>query len=157
MHQPSSPRPVEKVIFETKQHWILVLIPLLEYGFLTGAVWILIRSSSSSTLFCIRAAVIILGIVSVGRAALIYATTRLTVTNTRVILRSGLLRRRNQEILLTKVESIDVHQAPLCLLLGCGTINIVGSGGTMQTVRAVSHPFLVRESIHRMLETRRAP
>ena len=152
MQQPSSPYPVESTIFETKQHWILVVIPLLGYSILTTAVWILIRSSSASTVFCIRAAVIVLGIISVGRAALTYATTRLTVTGTRVIFRSGLLRRRNQEILLAKVESIDVHQAPLCLLLGCGTIDIVGSGGTIQTVRAVSDPFLVRDSIHRMLE-----
>jgi uncharacterized membrane protein YdbT with pleckstrin-like domain len=156
MQQGGPSRPVERVIFETKQHWILVSIPLLGYGLLAAAVWILFRSSSTSTLFCVRAPVIIAGVVSVARATLIYATTRLTVTNTRVILRSGLLRQWNQEILLSKVESIDVHQAPLCLLLGCGTITIVGTGGTEQTMRAASHPFIVRDSIHRMLETRTA-
>ena len=152
MHNYSSSQSVERVIFQTKQHWILVLIPLLGYSLLTAVVGIAVRSNSPSTIFCILAVVLIMGIVSVGRAGLIYLTTSLTVTNTRVVLRSGLLRQRSQEILLTKVESIDVHQAPLCLLLGCGRITIVGSGGTSQTVRAVSHPFLVRETIHRLLE-----
>lgn len=154
MEPSMTSRSAEKAILETGQHWVLVAIPLVGYGLLTILVWVLIRSNSTTVLFCLRGGAISLGAIAIARAAIAYLTTRLTVTNKRVILRSGFLRRQNKEILLAKVESIDVHQAPICLLLGCGTVSIVGSGGTMQTVKALDHPFSVQESIHRMLELR---
>jgi len=147
---------VERVIARARQHWAVVVLPTVVYGLLAAVVWVGVRSSSTSFLFCIRAAVIGLGGIAVLLAILDYVTTSLIVTDKRIALRTGLLRRQDQEILLGKIESIDVRQPPLGTLLGYGTMAIIGTGGTSQAVRALARPFKIRDSIYRALEASRA-
>lgn len=137
----------ERTIFKTKQHWVLILVPLVGFTLLVLATWILIRASSPSFLFCIRAGVILVGLAYIVRAAITYATTDLTISDRRAVLAQGLLRRRRQEVMLTKIESVDVDQPLLCLLLGCGTVRITGTGGTVLSLRAAAQPFEARDAL----------
>jgi len=141
---PSTP---EILIFKTKQHFILIMIPLIGSVLLNLIVWALVRATSQSLLFCIRGMTVAVGLFYITRAVIAYATTDLIITNQRAVLREGLLRRHRQGILLSKIESVDIEQAPLCLLFGCGTINIIGTGGTSISLRAAAQPFEVREFV----------
>jgi uncharacterized membrane protein YdbT with pleckstrin-like domain len=57
--------------------------------------------------------------------------SRFTLTNRRVIVRTGLLARRTHELLLHKVESIKVKQSLFGRLVGYGTVVVRGTGGVI--------------------------
>jgi uncharacterized membrane protein YdbT with pleckstrin-like domain len=57
-----------------------------------------------------------------------HATSEFAVTNRRVIIKVGLIRRRTVELRLEKVESIGVDQSILGRILGYGTIIVHGTG-----------------------------
>lgn len=57
------------------------------------------------------------------------ATTELTVTTRRLILKSGWLTLTANETPLEAIESVHVHQTMLQRILGMGTIIVHGAGG----------------------------
>jgi uncharacterized membrane protein YdbT with pleckstrin-like domain len=129
-----------------------MVLPLILYGFLALLVGLAISSGSSPVVGWLQAAIIVFGLYETIRTTVVYFTTDLTVTDRRVILRSGLFTQRNQQIVLRKIESIDIRQAPLSSLLDFGNVTIVGTGGSTQTIKSVSRPFALRESIQTLLE-----
>lgn len=75
--------------------------------------------------------------------------TQISVTNRRVLLRSGVIFRRIDEMPLAKVESVQVEQGPVARLLNYGDIKIGGTGGQFLRVNAIHSPFLVRDALQR--------
>jgi len=61
-------------------------------------------------------------------------TSEFAVTNKRVLIKTGLVRRHSLETLLSKIESIGVAQSILGRILGFGTIVISGNGWFQRTV-----------------------
>ena len=59
-----------------------------------------------------------------------YQTSEFAVTNKRVIMKVGLIRRTSVEIVLNKIESIKVDQGITGRIFDYGSIAIVGTGGT---------------------------
>ena len=59
-------------------------------------------------------------------------TSEFGVTNRRVLIKTGWIRRRTLELNLSKVESFQVREPLLGRILGYKTIKLVGSGGTQQ-------------------------
>jgi hypothetical protein len=57
------------------------------------------------------------------------ATTEVALTNQRVILKWGLVRRNTVETYLDKVEGIAIDQSILGRLLGYGSVSVRGTGG----------------------------
>ena len=56
--------------------------------------------------------------------------TEMAVTNRRVVIKTGLASRKTIEMLLNKVESIEVSETAFGRMLGYGTIVVIGTGGT---------------------------
>ena len=59
--------------------------------------------------------------------------TELSVTNHRVIYKTGFIRRHTVEMNMDKVETVNVDQTILGRILGYGTIHVLGTG---QGIRA---------------------
>ena len=74
-------------------------------------------------------------------------TSEFAVTDKRVIAKVGLVRRNTIEMLLQKVETINVSQGILGRILGYGTVTIVGAGGTKEVFKHISTPLRLRKSI----------
>ena len=74
------------------------------------------------------------------------------VTNKRVIIKTGVLRHKSIELLLSKVESISVNEPLLGRMLGYGTIVIVGTGGTREPFRWIDQPNEFRRRVHDQLQ-----
>jgi uncharacterized membrane protein YdbT with pleckstrin-like domain len=55
--------------------------------------------------------------------------TRFTLTNKRVTVKTGVVLRRSREILLSKIESVEVRRNPIGALTDYGTIAVQGTGG----------------------------
>src|SRR6516162_6065037 len=78
--------------------------------------------------------------------------TEMAVTNRRVVIKTGLARRKTIEMLLNKVESIEVNETTLGRILGYGTIAVIGTGGTLEPFHNVAHPLQFRSQVQQQIE-----
>ncbi len=74
-------------------------------------------------------------------------TTEIAVTDRRVILKRGFIRRQTTEINNDKVESVEVHQSVLGRLLGYGTVTIRGTGTGLEPIRDIDSPLEFRSRL----------
>ena len=80
-------------------------------------------------------------------AQILYTTSEFAITNKRVVIKVGWLRRRTVETMLSKVEGINVDQSFIGRLLGYGSIVITGTGGTAEPFRNIGSPFEFRRQV----------
>jgi uncharacterized membrane protein YdbT with pleckstrin-like domain len=73
--------------------------------------------------------------------------TELSVTNHRVIYKSGFIRRHTVEMNMDKVETVNVDQSILGRLLGYGTIQVLGTGQGIEGLSRIARPISVRNAI----------
>ena len=100
------------------------------------------------------------GVVSYLWAQILYSTSEFAVTNKRVVIKVGWLRRRTVETMLSKVEGINVEQSLIGRLFGYGSIIITGTGGTQEPFRNIGSPFEFRRQVQAQVsaaEDYRAP
>jgi uncharacterized membrane protein YdbT with pleckstrin-like domain len=86
-------------------------------------------------------------LVAYAWAKIIYTTSEFAITNKRVVIKVGWLRRRTVETMLGKVEGINVDQSVMGRLLGYGSIVITGTGGTAEPFRNIGAPFEFRRQV----------
>jgi uncharacterized membrane protein YdbT with pleckstrin-like domain len=73
--------------------------------------------------------------------------TELSVTNHRVIYKTGFIRRHTVEMNMDKVETVNVDQSILGRLLGYGTIHVLGTGQGIQGLSRIADPIDLRNAI----------
>ena len=140
--------PGEHVTYRAHVHWVIYVKPLLI------AIAGLALASFEPAMGKAWGPVAILGgVVLVVAAA--YAlvrwikarTSEFAVTNKRVGIKVGLIRRDTLELLLIKVESIGVDQSIVGRIFGCGSIVVVGTGGTRETFVNIARPLDFRKHV----------
>ncbi|HQE11424.1 MAG TPA: PH domain-containing protein [Flavipsychrobacter sp.] len=72
-------------------------------------------------------------------------TDEFAITNKRVVIKTGLISRRTFEMNLSKIESVNVMQSILGRILGYGTIQIIGTGGTKEAFMNIKKPLEFRK------------
>jgi uncharacterized membrane protein YdbT with pleckstrin-like domain len=154
--------PGEAVIYQTRLHWVVMLGHLVVGCFLLvlpGA--LLLYYARSQTGIDIRTLHIMEGAAAVllvsGIAAILVGmvkrnATEMAVTNRRVVIKTGLASRKTIEMLLNKVESIEVSETTAGRMLGYGTIVVIGTGGTPQPFHKVAHPLEFRSQVQQQIE-----
>jgi uncharacterized membrane protein YdbT with pleckstrin-like domain len=75
------------------------------------------------------------------------ATSEFAITDKRVLVKVGLVRRHTLELLLAKVETIGVDQGVLGRLFDYGTIIVTGTGGTKEPFQAIANPLEFRKQV----------
>ena len=73
--------------------------------------------------------------------------TEIAVTNRRVIYKKGLVRRETNEMNMDKVESVKIDQSILGRMLDYGDVTILGTGEGFETLRTITSPLELRNSI----------
>ena len=73
--------------------------------------------------------------------------TELSVTNHRVIYKTGFIRRHTVEMNMDKVETVNVDQSILGRILGYGTIHVLGTGQGIEGLRRIAGPINLRNAI----------
>ena len=163
--------PGEKIVFRTTLHWINLFWAVVTLAATTAvfAVAALFANYSfakaphaEQTVGVILAALVLaffvlIAFFSLLGSAISYITTEFGITNERVLMKTGLLRRRSLEILIAQVEGVSVDQGLFGRILGYGNIVLTGSGGTKQSFRTMSAPLEFRRSIMEQVEARAAP
>jgi uncharacterized membrane protein YdbT with pleckstrin-like domain len=88
---------------------------------------------------------IVAAIVACSRG-LTYTSSVFAITNKRVLIKVGFVRRRSLEILLSKVESIGVVQSIRGRIFNYGSITVVGTGGTGEPFAGIANPLEFRRA-----------
>lgn len=133
----------ERVVFRTRMHWIAFFSPVAMLGF---GVWIIGASAMIGSM------AVLLGLVLGAAAAADYVSAEYGVTTRRVLIKTGILRRRSVETLLSKVETISVNQGLLGRVLGYGSIVVGGTGGSRETFARVVDPIGLRRHVQEQIE-----
>jgi len=79
-------------------------------------------------------------------------TTEVAVTNKRLILKTGFLRRETVEQFLEKIDSISVEQTIMDRLVNAGTIIVRGSGQTFSPVANIDQPLEFRKKVNEQVD-----
>jgi uncharacterized membrane protein YdbT with pleckstrin-like domain len=73
--------------------------------------------------------------------------TEIAVTDRRVIVKTGLIRRHTAEMNMDKVESVTVYQPVLGRLLDYGSVHVRGTGEGLGHLDYIKSPILLRNMI----------
>lgn len=153
--------PGERVVYRTRLHWIVMLgHAVLSLLFLALGGFFLIygiehRQMPVNQLHLyeiggVGALVIALAVYMAG--SLRRTATEMAVTNRRVVVKTGLASRRTIEMLLNKVETIEVNEPGMGRMLGYGSITIIGTGGTSEPFHRIAHALEFRSHVQREIE-----
>ena len=74
-------------------------------------------------------------------------TTEIAVTDRRIILKRGFIRRHTDEMNMQKVESVDVDQTRLGRIFDYGSVTIRGTGSSFESLRMIDAPLKLRTTI----------
>lgn len=89
---------------------------------------------------------VLIGLFFLVQAYIRYKTTELAVTNKRVIVKLGFIRRSTVEININKVESVQVDQGLLGRLFDFGTLIISGAGAAQAPLHGIAEPLGFRKA-----------
>lgn len=150
----------EKLIYFTRPHWI-VFMPALGALIAAFIIWqwgsmyitmgsLFFQNVSLMELFSLMA--LLLSTYWFLKAYIAYRFSEYAITDRRVILKEGWIRRHALEIFLRKLEGIDVDQTVMGRILGYGTLIIIGTGGTRDHYYNIPDPFRFRKIIQRQTD-----
>jgi Bacterial PH domain len=157
--------PGETVVYQTRLHWVVMLwhivisvillevpaLALLFYAFrheqqLEPRALHLMQGGGIALL-------LISGIV-IAVGAIRRNATEMAVTNRRVVVKTGLVTRKTIEMLLNKIESIEVNESGMGRVLGYGSITLIGTGGTSEPFQLMAKPLEFRNQVQQQIEGR---
>ena len=133
--------PDEHVVYRTSLNPIIFARPLL----------VLIAGVAALIAFpkvpLVGVPVVLLGVLLSASPLVAYWTTEFGVTNKRMIVKVGFIRRRTLELLLRQVEALSVDQSLSGRMLDYGTITLSGTGGVREVFHRVREPLELRRRI----------
>ena len=129
----------ESIVYRTNLHWVVFLWPII---WLVVAIMFFTGGGDAAA----AGALFILIAILTGIASFInFKTSEFGISNKRVIVKVGFIRRNSIEVLLNKVEGIQVNQGILGRILGFGSIIVSGTGGTKDPFHKIDTPLEFRK------------
>jgi uncharacterized membrane protein YdbT with pleckstrin-like domain len=148
----------EEVAYKSGLHWIVLLRSMVIAAVLAVLGVVMLAESSQVKDAQSKQVVSALGVVAIviGAIYLLAAMIRrrgaeFAVTNKRVIFKTGVMRRSSEELFLNKVESITVNEGMLGRALNYGTINVRGTGGTLEPFHKIAHAQEFRRHVQEQI------
>ena len=77
-------------------------------------------------------------------------TTERALTNRRLILKRGFIRRKTEEISFNRVEEVNLSQSILQRILGSGDIKVTGTGAGEIALKNIDDPLDVQKKINEL-------
>ena len=129
----------ESVVYRTNLHWVVFLWPII---------WLVVAImffSSGGDAAAAGGLFILIAILTGISSFINFKTSEFGITNKRVLVKVGFIRRNSLEVLLDKVEGIQVNQGILGRILGFGSITVSGTGGTKDPFHKIDAPLEFRK------------
>lgn len=133
--------PDEKIKYFARLHWIIFLGPTLFF------IFALMAFSGGKEPAGAGPGLLLIAIIWGCLRFITFTTSEFGLTNKRVIIKVGFIRRRSLEMLIPKIETIGVNQGILGRVLNFGTIVVAGSGGTREFFSKIAAPILFRKNV----------
>ncbi|MCW5588549.1 MAG: PH domain-containing protein [Legionellales bacterium] len=136
----------EHVLYRAKTHKII---------FFTACIWLaltLILVSLHKLLALIGIITFIVAIYDFLKSLIRYTTSEFALTNKRVLVKIGFIRRQSVETFLQKIEGIQVDQGILGRIFNYGTIIVCGTGGTRDRYSLIEKPLEFRRRVQEQVE-----
>ena len=142
----------EKIIYEAKLHWAMFITPVL-FILLGILLTVLSFAGGENNAGCLGLswAVILLGVIAGISSGLSYATSEFALTNKKVIAKVGFIRRQSIELMLQKIESVNISQPIMGRMLGYGTITVTGTGGVKTPFKNITDPIKLKNQIQNQI------
>jgi membrane protein YdbS with pleckstrin-like domain len=122
----------EHVIVATREHWKAIIFPifmLIVTAAVTGFLLAVLPDGSAGDIlmWLVLAAAVVVLVWFVLRPLVLWLSSSYTVTNRRLINRTGIITRRGVDIPLFRINDVRYEKGPIDRLLGCGTLIISAS------------------------------
>jgi uncharacterized membrane protein YdbT with pleckstrin-like domain len=149
----------EAVTYRGHLHWKVVFWPFV-LALVLGipGLYILWRAVSGSPeeraggyMLWLGIILIVIGVVPFLVAQFKRAACEFAVTNKRVIVKTGVVKRDTVEMFLHKIESVNVDQSVTGRMLGYGTLALHGTGGTAETFHDIASPLEFRRQVQEQI------
>jgi uncharacterized membrane protein YdbT with pleckstrin-like domain len=136
----------EEIVYRGVMHWISYGWPVfwIAIGLLS-----LIGGAGAPGFY-----LLLIGVIFGALAFLNVKNSEFVITNKRVIMKTGIVRRHSLETLLTKIEGIGVGEGIFGRIFGYGTIIVNGTGGSKEGFIRVSNPLEFRKELQQILDTK---
>jgi uncharacterized membrane protein YdbT with pleckstrin-like domain len=135
--------PGERITYRAHLHKIIWVLPvLLSLLLMVGA-----GLALNADIPLLAAGLVGLAVLPVVWAWIDYTSSEFAVTDKRVVIKVGWIRRRTLETMLGKVEGISVDQTIAGRMLGFGTITVTGTGGTKEPFANIAKPLEFRRQV----------
>ncbi len=147
----------EQLIYGTRPHWIIF----------SSTAWTIVASIYLMFFAPITISFNVYGPISVRMAIslaflaasvylflssyIYYVTSEYGITNKRVLIKTGWIRRESLELILDKVEGVLVDQTIPGRLFDYGTITVIGTGGTKDSFPYIPNPLYFRKMVQEQI------
>lgn len=148
----------EKIVLGLRPHWVIfssgfwVIVFGLCLGFFRPSLLNVRVYNQWPAYNLLAIAFLLLGLYWLLKAYIYYATSEYAVTNKRVMIKVGWIRRSSLEIMIEKVEGILVDQTVLGRIFNYGAITIIGTGGTKDRFPFIPNPSLFRKTVQQQID-----
>jgi uncharacterized membrane protein YdbT with pleckstrin-like domain len=150
----------ESVYYTAKLHWIIFIRPIMAgiaAALLFSAGFFELEYFSPAAVHYLTLFLMIICFFTGMYSLLRLTTDEFGVTNKRVIVKTGVFSINSVEILISKIEDIQVHQGFLGWIMGYGTITIIGTGGTKDPLQKISNPLMFRRKLQEKISDNESP
>jgi uncharacterized membrane protein YdbT with pleckstrin-like domain len=130
--------PGETVTYRTNLHPIIFAVPLF---WASVGIAVMLMAPPAGVLILLPAAIS-------GLSRLIaFKSSEFAITERRVLIKVGALRRHTLELMLAKVEGFAVDQGIMGRIFNFGTIVVRGTGGTHERFHNIENPLEFRRQV----------
>lgn len=141
--------PNEKIIARTKHHWWVFVGPafwiLIGTIFISAPLWIQDKELHP-LMILVGMGVVFVGVFFLVGSLIAYFTSEYAITNKKVVMKIGFIRRVTLEAFLGKVEGFSVEQSILGRIFNFGTI-VISTGGVSQPFAMITAPMEFRKRV----------
>ena len=143
--------PNETPFYKTSLHWVVflrfALMALLVFLFIAMPFAIALQALTGSELGWFTLPLPALMLLP---PTLAFASSELVITDRRVLIKTGIVRRQTLELFISRIESIAIDQGFLGRMWDYGTVVVRGTGGSEEIFEAIARPIHFRNFVQRL-------
>lgn len=125
----------EHIVYELKPHWRALVMPVVVLLVTVGLGGYALASwQNQGVRWIVLGTMLLVLLIWVVRPFLYWLTTQYVITDHRIIVRTGLVRRSGRDMPLSRVNDVSFSKSVIERFLNCGTIMIESAGTQGQLV-----------------------
>lgn len=78
-------------------------------------------------------------------------STEQAITSKRIIVKTGLISRKTEEMILSKIETVEIEQTIMGRIFGFGTVRITGIGNSILLFKNIDNPLEIKKVIEEII------